>query len=123
MTVPAAADPAALIRLAQDVLERTAYVPADRAVRAAVVIGRQALEAEVDRLYATIAPPVGRPSMRSKLVIVRECVDRGIGERARAAWDGLSHAAHQHAYEFQPSTPEVRELLRQVRTILEGPTD
>lgn len=115
---PPRADPAALISLAQDVLERRQYVPADHAVRAAVVLGRQALEAEVDRLYETVTPLAGWPTMRSKLVVIRECVDRSVGDRAQAAWDGLSYASHQHAYEFQPSTLEVRQLLETVRRLL-----
>ena len=49
--------------------------------------------------------------MRSRLILLRHD-DPEVGRIAQIAWDGLSGAVHHHSYELQPTTADVRSLLR-----------
>ena len=44
--------------------------------------------------------------------------DPEVGRIAQIAWDGLSGAVHHHSYELQPTTAEVRSLLRLVAEVV-----
>jgi hypothetical protein len=93
-------------------------LPAGRSVRSAAVLARQALEQNVDARVARLAPGIGRASMKSRLVILQRLGDERIGQLARTAWDGLTQACHQHSYEIQPSTLEVRQLIGMVARVI-----
>ena len=57
------------------------------------------------------------PTTSSKLIALGALQGIELGERATRVWYGLSRAVHHHAYELQPSVAEVRQLVRQVRTL------
>ena len=116
MTVPTPSG-GDLLTLAAAILDGTAAVPRGRAPRAAAAPARQALEEAVDARCAVVAPGLDRPSMRSRLILLRVLDDETIGQQAQVAWDGLSRACHHHAYELQPSALDVRELIRIVRSV------
>ncbi len=104
-----------LLALADAVLDGKVSVPGGYAPRAAAVLARQAFEEIVDQQCLAVAPGLGQPSMRSKLIIVGALVGSEVGERAQTAWDGLSQACHHHSYELQPTAWEVRDLIHLVR--------
>ena len=54
--------------------------------------------------------------MRSRLtcLTVAYCDRPEVGQRARAAWSGLSSACHHHAYELTPTSGEAAVLLDEV---------
>jgi hypothetical protein len=46
-----------------------------------------------------------------------------VGRIAQIAWDGLNGAVHHHhSYELQPTTADVRSLLRLVVTVVDSPS-
>ena len=109
--------PTDLVDLAEAVLNGTVPVPGGRATRSAALIARQALEEVVDQNCAQLMPPTRRPSMKSKLVILRQLGPAGIGDAAQVAWSELSNACHHSAYELQPSPQHIRRIVETVRTI------
>jgi len=108
-----------LITLAERILDGLVPVPAGRAPRAAAVVARQALEEEVTARCAELATFVGRPHMRSRLILLRHH-DPQVGKIAQVAWDGLSGAVHHNSYELQPTTAEVRSLLLLVAKVVDS---
>ncbi len=104
-----------LLAVAESVLDGTVSVPGGHAPRAAAVLARQAFEELVDQQCLAVAPGLVGPSMRSKLIILSALVDPEGGERAQAAWAGLSQSCHHHSYELQPTAWEVRDLIALVR--------
>ena len=109
--------PLQLIDLADSVLDRTVPVPGGRAARSASVIARQALEQLVEDQCASLLPDNARPSMRSRLIVLRELGPGGVGATAESAWSQLSDACHHSAYELAPSAAHVRELVSLVRSL------
>jgi hypothetical protein len=108
----------ALLALSDQILDGKVAVPGGRATRAAAVVARQALETLVHRATDELVPGMFRPSMRSRLILLRELGDSEKGRIAKLAWDGLSRACHHHAYELQPSEMEVRALVEMVQTFM-----
>ena len=111
---------AGLITLAQQILDGVVPVPGGRAPRAAAAVARQALEEAVTARCAELATFVQRPRMRSRLILLRHH-NPEVGRVAQIAWDGLSGAVHHHSYELQPTTAEVRSLLRLVAEVVNAP--
>jgi hypothetical protein len=82
-------------------------------LRSACWLARTALEDAVRELLVAKGLDPGEGSMRSLLgcLEVAYRVDRpGLAMRAQYAWDGLSRAAHHHAFELSPTLAEVRHL-------------
>jgi hypothetical protein len=115
MTV--ADDSGALLALSDQILDGTVPIPGGRATRAAAAVARQALETLVLRATDELVPGMYRPSMRSRLILLRELGDPARGRLAETAWEGLSRACHHHAYELHPSETEVRALVGLVRSL------
>ena len=110
-----------LVTLAERILDGVVPVPGGRAPRAAAVVARQALEEEVAARCAELATLVERPRMRSRLILLRHD-DPEVGRIAQIAWDGLSAAVHHHSYELEPTSADVRSLLRLVATVVNSPS-
>ena len=97
-------------------------------VRAAAWIVRSALEDVVVQLVETKGLRTGNASMRTLLGCVEvlyEKEDNRLAFDAQYAWDTLSRAAHQHAYELSPTHGEVAALAELVRVLdshLSAPT-
>lgn len=93
-----------------------------RGPRVAAALTRSAFEHWVDWMCEPwLATGESRPSGRSKLIVIAALHDPSLGEGAGLAWDGLSRAGHQHAYELQPSSAEVRALHARVAALMATP--
>lgn len=93
-----------------------------RGPRVAAALTRSAFEHWVDWMCEPwLATGDGRPSGRSKLIVLSALHDPPLGERAGRAWDGLSRASHHHAYELQPSSADVRALHAGVSALMATP--
>lgn len=78
---------------------------------AATILLRQALEHELDRLWAVEVPQIRECSMRAQLVCLETFLaDRDLARDARFAWTVLSGAIHYRAYELPPSAAEIERL-------------
>lgn len=63
---------------------------------------------------------IERPSMRSRLLILRSLDTPEGADAAAMAWNRLRNACHHHAYELAPTVDEVRQLCGVVAILLEG---
>jgi hypothetical protein len=110
-----------LLNYADEVLAgRIALGP--RAARTAALLARMALEDWLNEQSASWSSASKKsPTMNSKLVVLGRNRGEVKGEQARRAWHSLSRAVHHHAYELQPSSAEVRQLVGQVRELAGAP--
>jgi hypothetical protein len=91
-----------------------------RGPRIAALLARSALEDWLDEQSESWTKQAyGFPTTRSKLVALGALRGAVLGEQAKRLWHGLSLVVHRHAYELQPSLPEVRHLVRAVRRLQE----
>ena len=89
-----------------------------RGPRIAALLTRSVLEEWIEEQSESwLTPSLGYPTTRSKIVALGAIRGSEISERARRAWHRLSRAVHHHAYELQPTTSEVRELVSAVREL------
>jgi hypothetical protein len=88
--------------------------------RLAAFLARQALEELVIQRCVVLGVDIDRPSMRSRLVILRSLDTPERADAAAMAWNRLSNACHHHAYELTPTVAEVRHLCSVVALLLEG---
>ncbi|TDK99186.1 hypothetical protein EI067_06935 [Mycobacterium paragordonae] len=87
-----------------------------RAARTAALLARMALEDWLNEQCVAWCPAGQKsPTMTSKLIVLGRNKGADVGERARRVWHALSQAVHHHAYELQPSSAEVRQLVGQVK--------
>ena len=87
--------------------------------RAAALLGRQALETSLSRLWALKAPGVEECSWQAQLLVLPAFLgDEQLAEDAAHAWSALTRATHHHAYELPPTQEELARWLSDVqRTI------
>ena len=105
-----------LLDYADQVLDGTVALGA-RSARTAL-LGRCAFEQWLDQQSAPWSRTTQRhPTAASKLIVLAALRGDDVGETAKRAWNGLSRACHHHAYELQPSTAEVRDLVALVRRL------
>ncbi len=82
-----------------------------RGPRVVAVLTRSAFEAWLDWVCEPwLDIRMGRPSTRSKLIVIKALYDDRMGDQAGRIWERLSRACHQQAYVLQPSVAEVRSL-------------
>jgi hypothetical protein len=96
--------------------------PATRGLwpRAAALLGRQALEAGVRRLWARQGLDLRGCPMRAQLICLRTYLgDAALAARAAHAWSALSRGSHHHAYELAPTVSELRGWLRVVDELVQ----
>jgi hypothetical protein len=114
-------DRAELLIYADQVLDGTVRL-GSRGPRTAALLARRAFEEWLDEISASWSAEVASdrpPTTSSKLVALGALHGMKLGERAKRVWHGLSRAVHHHAYELQPSTTEVRHLVREVKAVCE----
>lgn len=111
--------PAVALRNAELLLDGS-HGAAGGSARLAAFLARQALEELVVALCVAIGVDIERPSMRSRLVILRSLDTTERADAASVAWNRLSNACHHHAYELAPTVAEVRHLCGVVAVLLEG---
>lgn len=82
-------------------------------VRAAAWVGRSALEETLAKLVEARGLSVGDANTRSVLGCIDALYadDDRIASTAQYAWEVLSRAAHQHAYDLSPTHDEVAAML------------
>ncbi|GGC53593.1 hypothetical protein IEU95_09920 [Hoyosella rhizosphaerae] len=107
-----------LLRYAEQIVDGDANADNIQSVRGAAFLARQALEELVTDQCQNFNSELGRASMRSKLIVLRQLGDSDHAEAASLAWHGLSNACHHHAYELAPTVDEVRHLCAMVAGLL-----
>ena len=87
--------------------------PAPQSLRRACWLARAALEDLIDDLLRTKGITADRASERAKLSCLEGAYpeDRALAHKAQYAWNRLSDACHQHAYQLSPTYVEVRHLM------------
>lgn len=106
------ADPHDLVSAARDLVRVDDARTAGLWPRAAALLGRQALELAMARLWALTAPGLERTSARCQLLCLRSLLgDRELARRAGAAWGSLSRACHHRVYELPPTAQELHGWL------------
>jgi hypothetical protein len=87
--------------------------------RAAALLGRQALEAQLDQLWSRTAPGIERASTNCQLLCLPAFLaDRGLAGRAAHAWAALTRACHHHPYELPPTAEELERWLDAVEAVI-----
>ena len=86
--------------------------------RMAAWLARVALEDGVVQRLERLGHDTRRASMRSRLTCLSVLHDECAAD-AEFAWNRLSGACHQHAFELAPNAAEVRALLIQVKRLVE----
>jgi hypothetical protein len=110
--IPAGDHPLDLVAAARDLLAVPDAATAGMWPRAAALLGRQALELSMRRLWALRAPGLEDTSARCQLLCLQSLLgDRVLAGRAAHAWWALSHAGHHHAYELPPTHGELNGWL------------
>ena len=87
--------------------------------RVAAVLGRQALEDAMARLWTARAPGVEASSMRAQLLCLGSYSDDELADRVSYAYGGLTRACHHHSYELSPTTDEITGWLDDVAALVE----
>jgi hypothetical protein len=83
--------------------------------RAAAMLGRQALEAAMTRVWELTAPGMDRMSFRCQVLCIGPMLnDAVLGGRIIAAWSSLSGACHHGIYDVPPSAVELTGTLETV---------
>ena len=85
--------------------------------RVAAVLGRQALEDALLRLWAGSAPGVEDSSMRAQLLCLGSYTDGDLADRISYAYGGLTRACHHHSYELSPTAEEIIGWLNDVAAL------
>lgn len=76
-------------------------------------LARTALEDVITELLSIKGVLADRASERARLSCLESVYaeDRTVAHRAEYAWNRLSDACHQHAYQLAPTYPEVMHLV------------
>ena len=97
---------------AYSVLEEPPAALTGRWPRAVALLGRQALETSLADLWAKREVKIGWASERSQLLCLPQVLgNRRLAEDTTLAWNGLSEACHQHAYNLPPTAGELAAWL------------
>lgn len=93
--------------------------PGPSALRRACWLARTALEGLIDDLLRTKGITADRASERAKLSCLEGVYvdDRALAHKAEYAWNRLSDACHQHAYQLAPTYSEVQHLIALVEEL------
>jgi hypothetical protein len=87
--------------------------------RAAALLGRQALEGALDRLWMLRAPGVESSSMKAQLLALPFYLgEEELAEDAAQAWWAFTRATHEDAYELPPTHEELERWLDDVEQLI-----
>jgi hypothetical protein len=110
-----------LVSAARDLTRTDQQASAGLWPRAAALLGRQALELAMTRLWHLTAPGLERTPSRCQLLCVGALLnDRGLGGRVHAAWNALSDSCHHRVYELPPTAAELGPALETVWELTEA---
>jgi hypothetical protein len=119
--VKADADPRDLLEAADGLLGRAEPATAGLWPRASAILGLEALEASLQRLWTCRGLDLRGCTMRAQLICLRKYLDDGgLAARAGHAWSALSRACHHHAYELAPTAAELRSWLSVVVELVDA---
>lgn len=108
-------DAHALVSAARDLMRTEGAGSAGLGPRAAAMLGRQALELAMDRVWTLTAPGMERMSLRCQRLCLGVMLnDPVLGRRVEWAWHVLADACHHGVYDLPPAT---RELVSALETI------
>ncbi|MFN3219836.1 MAG: hypothetical protein ACE367_25390 [Acidimicrobiales bacterium] len=103
---------AELLQLSSQVIQSPTGVMVGRWPRVAAALGRQSIEATLQRLWERSEPELGTASFRVQLLALPVYLpDARLARDVRSAWNRLSQACHYHPYELPPTEPELHEML------------
>lgn len=120
MPAEAGPDSRLLLASARDLVRVDDDATAGLWPRAAALLGRQALEISLARLWTLTAPGLERTSARCQLLCLATLLDdRQLGGRVSATWSGLSRACHHRVYEMPPTASELSGWLATVEELEE----
>lgn len=108
-------DAHALVSAARDLMRIEDEASAGLWPRAAALLGRQALEVAMRRVWELTAPGMERMTFRAQLLCVGTMLnDASLGGRVNAAWHTLSAACHHGVYDLPPAASELGAALESV---------
>ena len=108
-------DAHALVSTARDLMRMENAGAAGLGPRAAAMLGRQALELAMDRVWEVTAPGMERMSFRcQRLCLGAMLNDALLGRRVEWAWHVLSDACHHGVYDLPPSPRELASALETI---------
>ena len=114
------ADPRGLLETAVSLLGRAEPATAGLWPRASAILGLEALEAVLQRLWRHRGLDLHACTMRTQLICLRRYLeDGGLAARAGHAWSALSRACHHHPYELAPTASELGSWLSVVGELVE----
>jgi hypothetical protein len=114
-------DPAQLVAMARDLLQRASPSTAGLWPRAAALLARNALEIAVDDYWSRKRIPLDSCPTFPQLICLREYLDDpDLAGRVHHAWNALSGACHHHPYELAPTAGELEGLFEVVDALLAG---
>jgi hypothetical protein len=114
------ADPRGLLEAADSLLGRAEPATAGLWPRASAILGLEALEAVLQRLWRHRGLDLQGCTMRTQLICLRRYLeDGGLAARAGHAWSALSRACHHHPYELAPTATELGSWLSVVGELAE----
>jgi hypothetical protein len=118
--VKADADARALLDMADGLLGRAEPATAGLWPRASAILGLEALEAALQRLWTNGGLDLQGCTMRTQLICLRRYLDDGaLAARSGHAWSALSRACHHHPYELAPTAVELGSWLSVVGDLVE----
>jgi hypothetical protein len=118
--VKANADARALLETADGLLGRAEQATAGLWPRASAILGLEALEATLLRLWKNRGLELQGCTIRTQLICLRRYLDDGgLAARSGHAWSALSRACHHHPYELAPTAAELGSWLSVVGDLVE----
>jgi hypothetical protein len=118
--VKADADPRALLETADSLLGRADPATAGLWPRASALLGLEALNVSLQRLWKERGLDLHGCTMRTQLICLRSYLDDGgLAARAGHAWSALSRGCHHHPYELAPTAAELGSWLSVVGELVD----
>jgi hypothetical protein len=112
-------EPAQLVAMARDLLQRASPATAGLWPRAAALLARNALEIAVDDYWSRKRIPLDSCPTFPQLICLREYLDDpDLAGRVHHAWNALCRACHHHPYELAPTAGELETLFETVGEFL-----
>ncbi len=114
------ADARALLETADGLLGRAEQATAGLWPRASAILGLEALEATLLRLWKNRGLDLQGCTIRTQLICLRRYLDDGgLAARSGHAWSALSRSCHHHPYELAPTAAELGSWLSVVGELVE----
>ena len=100
-----------LLEAAGRALDTASSLPVGVRSRVAALLGRQAVEEGLLRLWERRSPALARCTTRAQLLCLPSYISSGSALETAHVWSSLSGACHHHPYELAPTVDEIRNWL------------